>query len=483
MTTPTPTTPVRGEAPPAPASRTRLTFLLLAVGTGSFAMLQSLVTPVLPVIQHDLHTTQSAVSWILIAWLLSASVATPILGRVGDMAGKERSLLLVLGAIVVGSLVAALSPNIGVMIVGRVIQGLGGAVYPLSFGIVRDEFPRERVPSAIGAMSGVIAVGGGLGTVLAGPVLDALGWRWLFWIPMIVVAVTAVLCRLFVPESPVRSGGRINWLSATLLSVWLLALLLPVSEGEQWGWASAPTVVLFVVAVAGFAVWVLVESRSSNPVIDMRMMRMPAVWTTNLVALFFGAGMFATLTFLPQLIQTPTSAGYGFGATVTEAGVLILPLLVTMAVSGVISGPIHRTVGFKAQVALGSALLSLACLGFALWHDGQGQVALASAVFGLGLGIAYAATTSLIVQNVAPAQTGVATGMNTNIRNIGGAIGTAIVSAVITSQVQSSGLPTEAAYRDGFLILAAISAAAVLVTALVPAARSTEEQPGRLSLN
>lgn len=456
-------------APAAPArSSIRLTFLLLAVGCASFSMLQSLVTPVLPTIQHDLHTSQSAVSWIPIAWLLSASIATPILGRVGDMVGKERSLLVVLGAIMIGSLVSALSPDIGVMIVGRVIQGLGGAVYPISFGIVRDEFPRERMPSAIGAMSSVIAIGGGLGTVLAGPIVSALDWRWLFWIPMILVGIMAVLCRLFVPESPVRSGGRINWTAALLLSVWLLALLLPVNEGEQWGWNAPATIALFAVAAVVFVVWVFTEARSDNPVIDMTMMRLPAVWTTNLVALFFGAGMFATLTFLPQFLQTPATAGYGFGDSVTQAGLIILPLLVTMAIGGAVSGPIHHGFGFKLQAVAGSAMLALACLVFALWNDHQWEFGLAGALFGLGLGLAYAATTSLIVQSVAPAQTGVATGMNTNIRNIGGAIGTAVVSAVITSRVLGTGLPTASAYRDGFLILAALAVAAMLVALLVP---------------
>src|SRR5258706_3393585 len=117
-------------------------FALLAVSTGSFAMLQSLISPALPVIQEELHTTQAAVSWVLIAWLLSASVATPILGRVGDMIGKEKTLLVVLGAIAAGSLVAALAPNIGVLIAGRIIQGLGGAVYPIAFGMIRDEFEK-----------------------------------------------------------------------------------------------------------------------------------------------------------------------------------------------------------------------------------------------------------------------------------------------------------------------------------------------------
>lgn len=441
-------------------------------------MLQSLISPVLPTIQQDLHTSQAGVSWVLIAWLLSASVATPILGRVADMIGKEKALVTVLGAIAVGSLVSALAPNIGVMIAGRVVQGLGGAIFPIAFGILRDEYPPERVPSVVGAMSGVIAVGGGLGTVLAGPIADGLGWRWLFWIPMAAVLVIGLLCRRFVPASPVRSGGRVNWAAATLLAAWLLALLLPVSQGQQWGWTSPATVALLVVAVAAFVAWLTVESRAANPVIDIAMLRRPAVWTTNAVALLFGAAMFATLTFLPQLVETPTSTGYGFGASVSVAGLVILPMLVTMAVGGSMSGPARHLVGFRAQMAGGSALLALAGLGFAFVHDALWQIAVAGAVFGLGLGLAYSAMTSVVVQAVPPAQTGVATGMNTNVRTIGGALGTAVVTAVITGSARADGLPSEGGYTAGFVVLAATAVAGVLFSLLVPGGRGAREVRG-----
>jgi MFS family permease len=317
--------------PSAGARKTRLIFSLIATGAGTFAMLQSLISPVLPTIQRDLGTTQAGVSWILIAWLLSASVATPLIGRIGDMIGKERALLIALGSIAVGSVVAGVAPNLTWIVVGRVIQGLGGAVYPVAFGIIRDEFDRARVPSAVGAMSSVIAVGGGIGTVLAGPITDGLGWRWLFFIPLIVTVLIGLLSLRFVPASPHRSGGRINATAAVLLAVWLVALLLPVSVGQTWGWASPLTIALFVVAVLAFIAWIVVESLSADPVIDMTMMRRPAVLMTNLVALFFGAAMFAVLTFLPQFIQTTPTAGYGFGSTVTVAGLLILPRLVISA--------------------------------------------------------------------------------------------------------------------------------------------------------
>jgi MFS family permease len=438
-------------------------------------MLQSLISPVLPTIQHDLGTTQAGVSWILIAWLLSASVATPLIGRVGDMIGKERSLLIVLGAIAVGSLVAGFAPNLAVIVIGRVIQGVGGAVYPVGFGIIRDEFDRRRVPSAIGAMSSVIAVGGGVGTVLAGPISDSLGWRWLFFLPLIVTLIIGVLSWRFVPASPVRSGGRINAMAAVALAVWLVALL-PVSVGQTWGWVSPITITLFAVAALAFVAWVTVEVRSKDPVIDMSMMRRPAVLMTNLVALFFGAAMFAILTFLPQFIQTPSSAGYGFGASVTVAGLLIVPMLVTMAIGGFVSGPIHHVVGFRAQLALGSAFLGLGCLGFAAWNDAQWQIAVGAAVFGLGLGIAYAAMTSVIVYAVPAAKTGVATGMNTNIRNIGGAIGTAVVTAVVTGSAGANGLPSPSGYTLGFSILAVVAAVALVLSIFTPARATHEEQ-------
>ncbi|MEU8221898.1 MFS transporter [Kribbella sp. NPDC048915] len=449
----------------------RVTLAVLAMVVASFSMLQSLVSPALPVIQHDLHTTPATVTWVFTALLLSVSVATPLLGRIGDMAGKERTLLLALIALAIGCLLAALAPNVGVLIAARVLQGVGGAVFPMSFGILRDEFPPERVPSVVGVVSAIIAAGGGLGIVLAGPIVEWLGWRWLFWIPMAVVLLSVLLVRRYVPESPNRVPGRIDWLAATLLSGWLIALLLPLSTGRTWGWASARTTVLFALAAVLFAGWIAVELRSRNPLIDMRVMRLPAVWTTNFVALLFGASMFAMYAFVPQFLQVPRAAGFGFGASVTQAGLLMLPMLVTMAVMGSLSGRLAARFSAKAQVVSGSALGLAGALMFAELHDTQWQVAVSTALFGLGLGLAYAAMTSLIVQNVPREQTGAATGMNANIRTIGGSIGTALASSIITGHLQPSGLPAEAGFTDAFLLMAAFGAVAVVLALAIPRAR------------
>jgi EmrB/QacA subfamily drug resistance transporter len=458
----------------------RVIFAVLAAATASISLLQSLVTPVLPTIQSDLHTSASTVTWVITAWLLTASVATPLLGRVGDMVGKERTLLVALGAIAVGSALAAAAPTIWVLIAGRILQGVGAAVFPLAFAVIRDEFPPERVPSAVGAIAAVIATGGGAGVVLAGPVVNLLSWRWLFWIPAIAATVIWFLVLRFVPESPVRTPGKLNIGAALLLSGWLVSLLVPVTKGHAWGWTSAGTVGLLALAVVLFAGWVRVELYSSNPLIDMRMMRLPAVWTTNLVALLFGAAMFTTYAFLPIFMQTPTAAGYGFGSSVSGAGLLLLPMLIGMAVVGFVSGSLTAVISSKAQLVAGATLLMLSCGWLIFLHDARWEVALAAGVSGIGMGLAFSSMVNLVVNGVPPEQTGVASGMNTNLRTIGGSIGTAVVSSLISAQLLPSGVPVEAGFTHAFILMTLLAAVAVGAAVLVPTGTRTSATPAAL---
>lgn len=449
----------------------RVVLAVLAAAVGSFSLLQSLVAPVLPTIQRELHTSASAVTWVLTAWLLSAAVATPLLGRVGDMAGKNRTLVAALAAVAAGLLLAAVAPNLPVLLAGRVVQGLGGAVFAVSFGILRDEFPAHRVSSAVGVLSAVIAAGGGLGMVLAGPIVSLLGWRWLFWIPFVVIAAVAVVARRIVPESPARTPGRVNWTAALLLSGWLVALLVPLTEATSWGWGSPRVLGLLAVAVVLLVGWVRVEVRSATPLIDMRMMRIPAVWTTNLAALLFGGAMFGVYAFLPQLLQLPRITGFGLGESLTAAGLIMLPLLVTMSVAGVLSGRVAQAIGLKTQLVGASLVGVVGCALLALFHSGAGPIAAAGALLGVAFGLAYAALASLVVQAVPPSQTGAASGMSTNIRTIGGALGTAVVSSVVTASAGPTGLPAEAGFTDAFWVLGGASLVAALLALLVPAAR------------
>jgi MFS family permease len=357
------------------------------------------------------------------------------------------------------------------MIVGRVIQGVGGGVLPLAFGIIRDEFPAAKVPGAVGIIAALTAVGAGLGIVLAGPIVDALDYHWLFWIPLIMIVLGAIAAQLFVPESRVRTAGKINWPAAALMSGWLVALLIAASEAPTWGWGSSKVVGLLVLTVVLALVWVMVESRSDNPLIDMKMMRIRAVWTTNVVALLFGVGMYAMFAFLPEFLQTPSSAGYGFGSSITESGLMILPQAVAMFIIGMVAGNLARRLGSKNLVVGGSALSVVGFLLIAFEHDQKWEIYLATSLLGIGFGLAFTAMSNLIVAAVPPEQTGVASGMNANIRTIGGSLGAAFMASVVTAGAAPSGLPKESGYTNGFLLLGGALLLSALAALLIPAAR------------
>src|SRR4029079_13044735 len=277
---------------------------VLTVAGGAYALLQSLVVPALPALQQDLHTTPAGVTWIFTAYLLAASVATPIAGRLGDLFGKKRTLLVVLACVAVWRFSAALATTLPVMIGARLVQGLGGAIFPLAFGIIRDEFPRERVAGGIALISCLLGIGGVLGIVLSGPILAHLDYHWLFWIPFMVLALTAVATVFLVPESPGRAPGDVHWTGAALLSLWLVCLLLAISEAPTWGWTSARTLGLLVAAAVIGVVWVGVEARSRTPLVDMQMIRLRGVWTTNLAGFLIGFGMYSSFVLIPQFVQT-----------------------------------------------------------------------------------------------------------------------------------------------------------------------------------
>ncbi|WP_194899149.1 MFS transporter [Catenulispora pinisilvae] len=454
-------------------------FAVLLIGISAYAVLQSLVAPVLATFITALHTTQDTATWLMTAYLLAASVATPILGRIGDKVGKERMLVITLLALTLGSGLAALSHSISLMIIARAIQGLGGGLLPLSFGIIRDEFPPERVNAAIGLSSALLAVGGGLGLLIAGPIVTHLNYHWLFWIPMILTAIATVACWLWVPESPVRTPGKISWGAALWLSAWLVLLLLAVSEGPTWGWGSAKVLALFLGAAVCLPLWIWTEARSSAPLIDMRMMRLPAVWTTNLVALLFGVGMYTVMTFLPQLVQTPRAvAGYGLSASITQSGVYLLPMTIGMFLLGIAAAPLAKRVGLKVVLILGCLASIPGFAALALGHSQGWQIYVASGLLGIGIGLAFSSMSAIVVQSVPAAQVGVATGMNANIRTIGGAIGSGVAASILASGVSPANpIPKDSGYTNVFWMLTAATVLAALAGLIIPALKQRPRAP------
>jgi EmrB/QacA subfamily drug resistance transporter len=453
-----------------------LLVLYLALGGLAFACLQSLVSPALSTIGHELNVSTSDVSWIVTAYLLSASVLTPILGRLGDMVGKRKMLIVVLSILAVGAVVSALATSLTVLIIGRILQGAGGAMMPLSIGMVRDELPRERVATTVGMISAIFGVGAGIGIVAAGPIVEHLSWHWLFWLPLALVLIALAGAIFGMKESPVRTPGKLDVLGATILSVSLVGLLLAISKGQAWGWGEAKTIGLLAAGVVGLVVFVLVELRVSEPLIDMKLMRIRGVWATDLVALILGFAMFGTFLLVPTLLQLPSVTGYGFGKSVTEAGLFLLPTVVMMVLFGPIAGLLNRKYGPKLPMFLGTVLVVAAFALPALGHGEIWQVLASGLLTGAGIGFAFAAMSNAIIESVPPSQTGEATSVNSIARTIGSSIGTAVVAAVITSNTTPQGLPTDAAFTDGFWVCAGVAVLAVVAALLLPSAHKRHEQ-------
>jgi EmrB/QacA subfamily drug resistance transporter len=451
-----------------------ITFTVLALGGVSYALLQSLVAPALPDIEHALHTSENSVSWVLTSYLLSASVATPLIGRLGDMHGKERILLIVLALLCVGTLISALSSSLALMLVGRIVQGAAGGIFPLAFGIIRDEFPRERVASRIGLMSALLGVGGGAGVVLAGPIVDNLSFHYLFWLPLIPIAIATVATHVFVPESPIKVPGRVNYLGATLMSLGMVAVLVAVSETPTWHWLSWKTIVCLAAGIVVLGLWVRNEARSLQPLVDMTMMRIRGVWTTNAVALLLGFGMYASFILLPQYVETPTQAGYGFNATVTQAGLFLVPSTVTMLLVGAQTGRLERLFGSKPPLLAGGVLAMASFFMLAFTRGQRWEIYVAAALLGSGIGLAFAAMANLIIESVGPGQTGVATGMNTVTRTIGGAFGGAATASIIADTIGRTSYPSANGYTAAFALCGSALAIGVVVGLLIPRRRPDE---------
>jgi MFS family permease len=454
-----------------------LILAVLALGGLAYAMLSSSVVPALPTMQRALHTNETDITWLLTAYLLSASVGTAILGRLGDMYGKERMLLWTLVILAAGTLLAAVSSSLGLIIVGRFIQGASGGIFPLAFGIVRDEFPRERVAGSIGLLSAILGVGGGVGIVLSGVIVEHLNYHWLFWIPLSATVVAAIATWRFIPESPVRVPGRINWLAAALMTAGMSTVLLAISQTSSWGWGSGKTIGLVGAGFVVSAVWIAVEVRARNPLIDMTMMRIRGVWTTNLAAFLLGAGMYASFIVFPQFAQLPKSTGFGFGASVVVSGLYLLPSTIGMTILGIYAGRISARFGSRRALLTGTAFTTACFALLSAEHGHPYDLLIAAGLLGVGIGLAFAALGNLIVQAVSNHQTGVASGMNTVMRTLGGALGGQL-SATFIAAHSAHGHPTVTGFTQTFLMATGFLLLCLLAGVLVPTpGRSSAGEP------
>jgi EmrB/QacA subfamily drug resistance transporter len=438
------------------------------------ALMQTIVIPLVTDLPRLLNTTPDNASWVITSTLLAAAVTTPISGRLGDMFGKRRMLVVCVLLLILGSVVCALTSSLPVVIVGRALQGAATSVIPLGISILRDELPPERVASAIALISATLGVGGSIGLPVSALVAQVFDWHIVFWGTAAVGALALVLILAVVPESPVRSPGRFDVAGAIGLAVGLVSLLLALTKGASWGWGSTRVVTLLVVAVVVLVAWVWFETRVRTPMVDIRVTASRPVLLTNLASIMTGFAMYAIALVLPQLLQAPRATGYGLGQSMVVAGLCLAPSGLVMMLLSPVAARISTRHGPRTTLMTGLVVIAVGYVVGIYLMSAVWQLVLVASVNGAGVGLAFAALPALIMGVVPLHETGVANGLNALMRSVGTSLSSAAIALVLTNltvMVGTVAVPTAAAFRLSFVIGAGAAVAALVLAAFIPARR------------
>ncbi|MET9608216.1 MFS transporter [Streptomyces sp. NPDC006512] len=460
---------------PAEARNRNETVIVFALSLAAMvvSMMQTLPVPILGLIRNDLGTSTANVSWVTTATLLSAAVFTPLLGRFGDQHGKKPTLVAVLGVMVAGSVVAALATSLPLLILGRVLQGAATAIFPLALSVLREEVRPQKLPGAMALVSGTLAFGSGLALVATGLLTSGADadYRNAFWMATGFATLALLAVVFLVPATRHKTGGRTDFLGALTLGLALLLLLLPISQGHEWGWSSGRTLGSFAGAAVMTAVWVLTELKVREPLVDMRMFVHRPVLMANLAGVLVGFGMFANFLGVSYLVQMPKAlTGYGFDASILRASVqFLLPGAIVSLLASPIGGQLVRHRGPRVALGLAAALGAAGFGWLALDHGHTVSVIGAGLVVGAAVSFGYAAMPAVIMASVPHHQSGIANGINSISRSTGSAIGSAIVTTILASKTIEhlpAGVPALPA-ESGFTLTFGIGAVAFALVALI----------------
>jgi MFS family permease len=438
----------------------------LSIVALTVAVLQTGVVPVLGVIARQLHASPVDISWAVTANLLAAAASTPPIGRLADLYSKKRVLLAVLTVVLAGSLLAALTSSLPLLIVARVLQGASYSLYPIGVSILREEVPEERLMRAMAVLSGSLGFGGGMGLVATGLLMrgDA-GYHRVFWLTAVFTVLVIVAVLLVLPARPRGSEGTVDWAGAAGLALGLSAVLLAITRGHSWGWASTPTIGCFVTGAVVLSVWWWWERRCRQPLVSTSMLSRRPILLTNLATVLVGTGLYFAFLGLTDFVQAPAGSGYGFGATVLRASVVfLLPGALAGFLTAVVSGRYIDRFGARTVLIVGAAAGVIGFVLLAVLHNQPWQVVAAGVLTNAYISLAYGALPALVVREVHADETGVATSMNAIARTIGSSIAAAIV-AMLLGRSQHGHIP-ESSFTITFALGAITAGAAMLLIAV-----------------
>jgi MFS family permease len=441
---------------------------VLALGALDFGLESSIVIPALKDFAQDYNASLIAAGWLTTAYLLAAIVAVPTLGRLGDIFGKRRMLLVALGAFAFGSLIAGMTHSVGVAITGRAIQGVGVAAAPLTLGLVRDFVAPEQLPRMIGTVIGAANVGGAIGFLMSGILVDSFSAPAIFWFLFGFGILLFTGIATLVPESPVRARVPLDPGGAIVLGLGLVALLLAISKGQAWGWSSAIVVALFAGASITICGFVLIEQRVHAPFVDLRLLAMRPFVQANLCAFVFGFAFFVGVFVLPLIAATPQESGYGLGFTTTKIGLLLLPTSAAGLGGSWAGGRLVELIGSRALTAIGFLCGVAGYASLAALHTTALALAAGCAVVGLGWGLVLTGIYPVVFGEASLDKGAIAPAVVLLHRNAGLSVGVTISFVIITAAGSSGHFPAETGFTWTFLVAAVGSAAALLVSLLLP---------------
>lgn len=449
-------------APDSPSRRVGggLVVAVLALCGTVVSLQQTMVLPLVPELPELIGTSAGNASWIVTATLVAGAVATPVISRMADMYGKRRMILLTLAIVAVGALIGGVSTALPLLILARVLQGIGMALVPVGIATMRDELDPDQIPLAVALMSATLAIGAGVGLPLGGYLAEAFDWHVVLWLPGVLALLMLALVVLTVSESSVRTAGAFDFRGAILLSLALVLLLLAVSKGADWGWTDARTLGSIVAGLALLAVFVPLELRIPNPLVDIRTAAQPVVVAANTISVFMGFGMFVNMLVSTQLLQTPTDTGYGLGLDALHAGLWMAPSALAFGVLAPLSGWVTRRFGPELAIAVGGAIMTVSYLARIPLSGSITLVVLGTIVVTIGTALAYSALPTLIMRSVPVTETAAANGLNTLLRSVGTSTASAVTAAVFAAAITatSGGYPTVGALTLMFLLAAVASA-------------------------
>lgn len=439
----------------------------------------TLMVPIQSKLPELLDAGREDTAWVVTSTLLAAAVITPISGRLGDMYGKRRIVLVLVAVMVVGSVIAALSAGIVGIIVGRTLQGAIVGVVPLGISIMRDVLHEDRVDSAIAFMSATLGVGGALGLPISALVTERSDWHVLFWMAAGLGTLVFAAVLWIVPVSVLRTAGRFDYVGAAGLAVGLVGILLAVSRGNEWGWGSPVILVLGLGGGVVLLAWGWYELRVAEPLLDLRVAARPAVLLTNIASVAMGFSLFASNVVYPQLLELSAATGVGFGLSLLAASLIVMPSGLVMMLLSPVAGRIARRTGPKLLLLLGAVAL-IAAYGFTLlfssevWH-----ILVANILIGAGIGFGYASMPMLIMRSVPQSETGASNGLNALFRSLGTSAAAAVIGAVLATyavDVEGIPVPTAAGFTLSLVLGAGAAVLALIVALFIPARRAPQER-------